>query len=128
MGVKSPSLLDKDIGARIRLHRTLAGMSQEALGDILGLTFQQVQKYEKGINRIAAARLQNVADAFGIPVTTFFENPGSSSGGGIAPDIQAFLSSREGYDLVQAFLKIENPAMRRALLDTARAAGPSAEP
>jgi transcriptional regulator with XRE-family HTH domain len=123
MVTKSTGPVDKLIGTRIRLQRTAIGMSQEKLGDILGITFQQIQKYEKGTNRVGAARLQAIADALGVPVSFFFEQRSST---GEASDanfgIQDLLTSKEGIELARAFLKIENPAMRRALVDMARAA------
>jgi transcriptional regulator with XRE-family HTH domain len=126
MSQKSPNETDKYIGARIRLRRTALGMSQERLGEILGLTFQQVQKYEKGTNRVGAGRLQAIADAFGVPISYFFEDrPGSSGAFAHRPELEAFLSSRDGVELAEAFVKIESSAMRRALIDLARAAGGS---
>ncbi len=123
MTPKSTGPVDKFIGARIRLQRTAIGMSQEKLGDILGVTFQQVQKYEKGTNRVGASRLKSIADALGTPISSFFDQPGSTSSiSDEASGIQGFLTSKEGVELARAFLKIESPAMRRALIDMARAA------
>ncbi|MCB5175127.1 MULTISPECIES: helix-turn-helix domain-containing protein [Microvirga] len=123
MVTKSTGPVDKIIGARIRLQRTAIGMSQEKLGDILGITFQQIQKYEKGTNRVGAARLQAIADALRVPVSFFFEQRPVSADAPDAPlGIQDLLTSKEGIELARAFLKIENPAMRRALIDMARAA------
>ena len=124
MVTKSTGPVDKLIGTRIRLQRTAIGMSQEKLGDILGITFQQIQKYEKGTNRVGAARLQAIADALGVPVSFFFEQRSSvgDTPEGAPYGIQDLLTSKEGIELARAFLKIENPAMRRALVDMARAA------
>jgi transcriptional regulator with XRE-family HTH domain len=123
MVTKSTGPVDKLIGTRIRLQRTAIGMSQEKLGDVLGITFQQIQKYEKGTNRVGAARLQAIADALGVPVSFFFEQREAASSSPDSPlGIQDLLTSREGIELARAFLKIENPAMRRALIDMARAA------
>jgi transcriptional regulator with XRE-family HTH domain len=122
MVTKSTGPVDKLIGTRIRLQRTAIGMSQEKLGDVLGITFQQIQKYEKGTNRVGAARLQAIADALGVPVSFFFEQRGTGDSSDPPSGIQDLLTSREGIELARAFLKIENPAMRRALVDMARAA------
>jgi transcriptional regulator with XRE-family HTH domain len=128
MVTKSTGPVDKLIGTRIRLQRTAIGMSQEKLGDVLGITFQQIQKYEKGTNRVGAARLQAIADALGVPVSFFFEQRGGTGDSSDAPSgIQDLLTSREGVELARAFLKIENPAMRRALVDMARAAATSSQ-
>lgn len=128
MVTKSTGPVDKLIGTRIRLQRTAIGMSQEKLGDILGITFQQIQKYEKGTNRVGAARLQAIADALGVPVSFFFEQRSSAgdASDGAPYGIQDLLTSKEGIELARAFLKIENPAMRRALVDMARAAATAA--
>lgn len=120
MSQKSTGPLDKAIGQRIRLRRTAIGMSQEKLGEILGVTFQQVQKYEKGTNRVGASRLQSIADALGVPVSFFFDQDTSAEERG--SDIRDFLVSKEGLALAHAFLKIESPAMRRALVEMAQAA------
>jgi transcriptional regulator with XRE-family HTH domain len=122
MVTKSTGPVDKLIGTRIRLQRTAIGMSQEKLGDILGITFQQIQKYEKGTNRVGAARLQAIADALGVPVSFFFEQRSGGDSSDAPSGIQDLLTSKEGIELARAFLKIENPAMRRALVDMARAA------
>jgi transcriptional regulator with XRE-family HTH domain len=116
MTPKSTGPVDALIGARIRLQRNAIGMSQEKLGEILGVTFQQVQKYEKGTNRVGASRLQSIADALGVSVSFFFDQVSVESG------IQALLTSKEGFELADAFLKIKSSAMRRALIDMARAA------
>src|SRR5688572_2571155 len=90
MAKKAPNPTDKHVGARVRMRRMMLGMSQEKLGDALGLTFQQVQKYEKGANRIGASRLQQIAHILQVPVAFFFEGapnvPGQqTSGTGEAP-------------------------------------------
>jgi len=122
MSQKSPNAVDRHIGARIRLLRTLAGLSQERLGEMLGVSFQQVQKYEKGTNRIGSGRLQEIANALDVPVSSFFEGQsGLTTSTEEATAIQAFLSSRDGTDLAKAFTRIESPAVRRALLDLANA-------
>ena len=102
-------------------------MSQEKLGDALGLTFQQVQKYEKGTNRIGASRLQQIGQILGVPPSFFFENmpeaqpPGSVPDGSLAEDTSStlllFLSSTEGLVLTRAFVRIRSPKLRRKLID-----------
>jgi transcriptional regulator with XRE-family HTH domain len=95
-------------------------MSQEKLGAALGLTFQQVQKYEKGINRVGASRLMDIASILGVPVSFFLERlETTASSPSERPELQAFLLSKDGFELAQAFLRIESPAMRRALIDMA---------
>ena len=82
---KAPNPIDKHVGSRVRMRRMMVGMSQEKLGDALGLTFQQVQKYEKGTNRIGASRLQQISIILQVPVSFFFEGapapPGTASPG-----------------------------------------------
>jgi transcriptional regulator with XRE-family HTH domain len=101
----------------------MLGMSQEKLGDALGLTFQQVQKYEKGTNRIGASRLQQIAHILQVPVEFFFEGgPASGAAGGFgeAPSpayISDFLSSSDGLALTKAFMRIDNPKLRRRIVD-----------
>ncbi len=73
MAKKAPNPIDKHVGSRVRMRRMMLGMSQEKLGDALGLTFQQVQKYEKGTNRIGASRLQQISQILQVPVSFFFE-------------------------------------------------------
>jgi transcriptional regulator with XRE-family HTH domain len=119
---KSPDTTDRHVGARIRMQRTLIGMTQEKLADILGITFQQVQKYEKGTNRVGAGRLLAISKALGVPVSFFFEGQPSEGGEARASDVQSLLASREGIALAQAFVRIENDAMRQALVAMAQAA------
>jgi len=104
----------------------LIGMSQERLGELLGLTFQQVQKYEKGINRIGAGRLFEVAGILGVPVSFFYEDvDAGSSAGGFAeaeepPPVMEFLSSGEGLQLSLAFMRIKDVKVRRRILELVR--------
>jgi transcriptional regulator with XRE-family HTH domain len=104
----------------------LIGMSQERLGELLGLTFQQVQKYEKGINRIGAGRLFEVAGILGVPISFFYEDAdarGPASGfsdGGEPPPVMEFLASGEGLQLSLAFMRIKDMKVRRRLLDLVR--------
>jgi transcriptional regulator with XRE-family HTH domain len=119
---KAPNPIDIHVGRRIKLRRTMLGMSQGKLGDALGITFQQVQKYEKGGNRVGASRLQNIASILNVPVSYFFEGaPGDSNTNepdtvGTASVID-FLSSPEALKLNRAFVKIEDPKVRRKIID-----------
>ncbi len=123
---KTTNPIDKHVGSRVRMRRVLIGMSQERLGDALGLTFQQVQKYEKGINRIGASRLQQISNILGMPVEFFFEGAPSlearTQEGGFnepsdTPYVADFLASNEGVQLNRAFLKIRDPKLRRRVVD-----------
>lgn len=126
---KKPNPIDIHVGSRIRLRRTMLGMSQEKLGDSLGITFQQIQKYEKGTNRVGASRLQNISGILNVPVSFFFEDaPGETAGGasGMAEASSSnyvvdFLSSSEGLQLNRAFVKINDPKVRRKLVDLVKA-------
>ncbi|KAA3531684.1 XRE family transcriptional regulator [Agrobacterium tumefaciens] len=122
---KKPNPIDIHVGSRIRLRRTMLGMSQEKLGESLGITFQQIQKYEKGTNRVGASRLQNISAILNVPVSFFFEDaPGDQAVGttGMAEASSSnyvvdFLSSAEGLQLNRAFVKIADPKVRRRLVD-----------
>ena len=122
---KKPNPIDIHVGSRIRLRRTMLGMSQEKLGEALGITFQQIQKYEKGTNRVGASRLQNISTILNVPVSFFFEDaPGdpSTCQPGMAEAnssnyVVDFLSSSEGLQLNRAFIKIPDPKVRRKLVD-----------
>ena len=125
---KTPNPIDVHVGSRIRLRRTMLGLSQEKLGERLGITFQQVQKYEKGTNRVGASRLQNIAGILDVPVAFFFEDaPGetASTEGGLAESTTSyvvnFLSSSEGLQLNRSFVKITNPKVRRRVIDLVKA-------
>src|SRR3954470_22363283 len=109
---KQANPIDIQVGNRVRIRRMLIGMSQERLGDLLGLTFQQVQKYEKGVNRIGAGRLFEVSRILNVPVDFFYEGvaaqiPGMSEPEG-APPVMEFVSSGEGLQLSIAFMKIKD--------------------
>jgi len=120
---KKPNPIDIHVGSRIRLRRTMLGVSQEKLGESLGITFQQIQKYEKGTNRVGASRLQNISAILNVPVSFFFEDapgaePASASGSAEASSsnyVVDFLSSSEGLQLNRAFVKINDPKVRRRL-------------
>jgi transcriptional regulator with XRE-family HTH domain len=122
---KSPVPVDKYVGSRVRMRRILVGMSQEKLGEAIGLTFQQVQKYEKGTNRISASRLSQIAQVLGVPVTFFFEGAPMERGEGelgMAEPPQAdfsfdLLSSPEGVQLAKAFMSIDDAKVRRRVVD-----------
>lgn len=122
---KSPGPVDKHVGGRVRMRRILLGMSQERLGEALGLTFQQVQKYEKGANRIGASRLQQIAQVLGVPVTFLFEGapldrPLPEGGFAEAPQTEFsfdLLSTPDGVALAKAFMSIEDAKVRRRVVD-----------
>lgn len=133
---KKPNPIDIHVGSRIRLRRTMLGMSQEKLGESLGITFQQIQKYEKGTNRVGASRLQNISSILNVPVSFFFEDvPGEGSSSGASGMAEAsssnyvvdFLSSSEGLQLNRAFVKIGDPKVRRKLVDLVKALAAEAE-
>jgi transcriptional regulator with XRE-family HTH domain len=132
---KQPNPIDIHVGSRIRLRRTMLGMSQEKLGEALGITFQQVQKYEKGTNRVGASRLQNIAAILGVPISFFFEDApgdnGETSATGMSENSSAyvvnFLSSSEGLQLNRAFVKISDPRVRRRIIDLVKALAAEAE-
>jgi transcriptional regulator with XRE-family HTH domain len=120
---KSPNPIDKHVGSRVRMRRMMLAMSQEKLGDALGLTFQQVQKYEKGTNRIGASRLQQISQILQVPVEFFFEGSPSVDGSGSAGVeasanyVSDFLASSEGLSLTKAFTRIKDPKLRRRIVD-----------
>jgi transcriptional regulator with XRE-family HTH domain len=115
--------IDKHVGSRVRMRRLMLGMSQTKLADGLGLTFQQVQKYEKGTNRMGASRLQNISQLLQVPVPFFFEGApqltGQPKGFGEAPSpayVSDFLATRDGLALIKAFLRIKEPSLRRRIV------------
>lgn len=125
---KSPNPIDVHVGARVRLRRMMLGMSQETLGEHLGITFQQIQKYEKGSNRIGASRLQAIARVLSAPVAFFFEDaPGQAPIAGeqdfsAAPaPIIGFLSTSEGLSLNKAFIRIKDAKQRRKVVELVKA-------
>jgi len=119
---KAPNPVDVHVGSRIRLRRTLVGMSQEKLGDGLGITFQQVQKYEKGTNRVGASRLQAISGILGVQPRFFFEGgPQQMSGEesaamGEIGGLNGFIASKEGLELNRSFAKIRDPAIRKKIV------------
>nr|WP_296523784.1 helix-turn-helix domain-containing protein [Rhodoplanes sp.] len=122
---KAPNPIDKHVGSRVRMRRMMLGMSQEKLGDALSLTFQQVQKYEKGTNRIGASRLQQIAHILQVPVAFFFEGApdlgdGPVNGLAEAPSpayISDFLATSDGLALTKAFMRIRDAKLRRRIVD-----------
>jgi transcriptional regulator with XRE-family HTH domain len=126
---KTPDLIDRHVGSRVRMRRMLMKMSQEKLGEALGLTFQQVQKYEKGLNRIGAGRLQQISKALNVSPSFFFEGAptgveaAGAVGGpaGFEEQVQTyvvdFMSTAEGVHLNRYFARIRNPKIRRRLLE-----------
>ncbi len=119
MQKKSPTEIDRHIGHRVRARRTMLGMSQEKLAEALGLTFQQVQKYEKGVNRIGASRLLHIAGVLDVNIDFFFEGiPGLRAGGYSDDSLMAeFLTRPESDRLVRGFLKLKDDEARRRVAD-----------
>jgi len=122
MAKKSPNAGDRHVGMRIRMRRTVLGMSQERLGELLGITFQQIQKYEKSANRIGTGRLINIAEALDVPITYFFEGymkvaPDETVGG----DLSRLMFMPEGLALARAFVQITDPVIRQSFVTMAEA-------
>jgi len=120
---KAPDPIDRHVGSRVRMRRIMLAMSQEKLGAALGLTFQQVQKYERGANRIGASRLQQISHILQVPVAFFFEGapnasaPHGSNGNALSTaQIDDFVSDLDGLRLVRAFMRIDNAALRRRIV------------
>lgn len=124
---KKPNPIDIHVGTRIRLRRNMVGLSQEKLGENLGITFQQIQKYEKGTNRVGASRLQAIASILEVPVSFFFQDaPGEASVDGFSDQsatnyVVDFVSSTEGVRLNRAFARISDPKIRARIIDLVRA-------
>jgi transcriptional regulator with XRE-family HTH domain len=123
--MNSPSnVIDAYVGARLRMRRVMLGLSQGKLGQLLGVTFQQVQKYEKGSNRISASRLRQAAQVLEVPVEFFYEGAPAPPAAG-AESLEsipqsfdvAFLATTEGFQLNRAFLRIRDPKVRRRIVD-----------
>ena len=134
-----PSPIDVHVGTRIRLRRTLLGMSQERLGEALGLTFQQVQKYERGVNRVGASRLFDLSRVLDVPISFFFDdmpdNLATSFGGqpsrrpaGLTDAPDGFpddtLNRRETLELMRAYYRITDPNVRKRMFDLIKSMGP----
>jgi transcriptional regulator with XRE-family HTH domain len=124
---RDPNYIDVHVGSRIRMRRQLISMSQEKLGELLGITFQQVQKYEKGSNRISASRLFYTAKILGVPVQSFFEDlPGGEEGHGFKEareddNVMTSLMNTEGIQLAKAFRDADNATKRKLIATLARA-------
>jgi transcriptional regulator with XRE-family HTH domain len=121
--MKVPNPIDKHVGSRVRMRRMMLAMSQGKLGDALGITFQQVQKYEKGMNRIGAGRLQEISRILQVPIAFFYENASDGSALNTSEQgtrsqalIDDFVSSPEGLKLVQSFTRIESAMVRRRIV------------
>ena len=134
MAKKMPNPVDKHVGSRVRMRRMMLSMSQEKLGELLGLTFQQVQKYEKGLNRIGAGRLFDVARILGVPIDYFYESASNNlagrsgfSEGDASPPVMEFLSSGEGLQLSLAFMRIKDTKVRKRMLDLVKSLAEDAE-
>ena len=131
---KAPNPIDKHVGARVRMRRMMVSMSQEKLGENLGITFQQIQKYEKGTNRIGASRLQQISIVLGVPVAFFFEGAPS-----VGPEVDGmaenqspayvadFLATSDGLTLTRNFMRIPDPKVRRKIVDLVIAIAGEAE-
>ena len=128
-----PNPIDVHVGRRLRLRRTLLGMSQERLGQLLGLTFQQIQKYERGVNRIGSSRLYELGQILDVPISFFFDDMSDSEGAqdllapGLAEEAEfAFDEPRAQFDkrtleLVRAYNRIADPAVRKRLFELTKA-------
>ncbi len=134
-----PSPIDVHVGSRIRLRRTLLGMSQERLGEALGLTFQQVQKYERGVNRVGASRLFDLSRVLDVPISFFFDDMPDALAGGYAGQshkrLAGFADSQEGFsddtlnrretlELVRAYYRITDPSVRKRVFELIKSMGP----
>lgn len=125
---KKPNPTDVHVGGRIRMRRNMMGMSQEKLGESLGITFQQIQKYEKGTNRVGASRLQAISGVLSVPVAYFFEDAPGSEGAALKGFAEEgvnlaldFCSSTEGLQLNRAFVKITDLKVRRKVIELVKA-------
>jgi transcriptional regulator with XRE-family HTH domain len=124
MKTKDSNAIDKHVGNRVRMRRLMLHMSKNDLGAALGITFQQVQKYEKGMNRIGAGRLQHMAHILRIPVEYFFDGAprfvekfALSVSAAPPNELDEFMRTREGLDLARAFTRITNPGIQRKIVD-----------
>lgn len=124
---KSPNPIDKHVGSRVRMRRMMIGMSQERLGEALGLTFQQVQKYEKGTNRIGASRLHQIASILGVQIEFFYEGAPQLEGALAVGDefaepptpayVSDFLSTADGLHLMRAFVRVKSVKVRKRIVE-----------
>ncbi|MEQ9436263.1 helix-turn-helix domain-containing protein [Hyphomonas sp.] len=130
---KLPSGIDRVVGQRVRWRRRELKLTQERLGELLNLTFQQVQKYEKGVNRVSAGRLFEIASVLGVPITYFYEGAADfvdHENAQLAEDDDAHapVMNSETLELIAAFQKIEDISLRKSLLNTVRAAASAFDP
>ncbi len=131
-----PSPIDVHVGSRVRLRRTLLGMSQEKLGEALGLTFQQVQKYERGVNRIGASRLFDLSRVLDVPIGFFFDDMPPEMGGNQGRRFGGFQETQDGFEddtlhrretleLVRAYYRITDPTIRKRVFDLIKTLSPT---
>lgn len=129
MVIKTPNPVDIHVGTRVRLRRLMLQMSQDKLGAKLGVTFQQVQKYERGANRVSASRLWGMSEILEVPIEFFFEGLRSGSEasgfaeGDETPMVYDFINSTDGVQLASAYSRISDPKIRRQILQLVRALG-----
>lgn len=126
---KQAQPVDQHVGLKVRERRILRGVSQERLGELVGVSFQQIQKYEKGLNRIGASRLSQIAAVLEVPVSYFFDDSApvrSQPGDGDAADAGTFLVTHESVELVRAFMAIPDRETRRRIIQLARSIADSA--
>ena len=128
---KRPNPTDVYVGSRVRMRRKMLGLSQERLGERLGITFQQIQKYEKGTNRVGASRLQAMAQALDVPVAFFFPDNAPEQAAGLGEDGSAFMmdfmSTSEGLELSRHFMRVRNSKTRRKIIELVRAVADDAD-
>ena len=120
---KSPNSTDKHVGSRVRMRRLMLDLNQTQLAEAIGVTFQQVQKYENGKNRISASRLQQISNVLQVPISFFFEGlpspsekPAKKDGAAVTSDVFQFLATSDGVALVKAYVQIKSPTLRRAIV------------
>ncbi len=122
---RAANAIDKKLGQRVRTRRLEIGMSQEKLAELLGVTFQQVQKYEKGVNRIAASRLHDIAASLDVPIAKFFEGLGGRASTGVAETSRDYiddaLATPEGTELMSLFASIKSRKVRRQVVELVKA-------
>jgi transcriptional regulator with XRE-family HTH domain len=133
---KIPNPIDIHVGSRVRMRRMMVGMSQEKLGEALSLTFQQVQKYEKGTNRIGASRLHQIASALGVQIEFFYEGAPQTEGSSMSgfaeapnpPYMNDFLSTSDGLQLMRCFVRVRDPRVRKRIVELVEAFADAEDP
>jgi transcriptional regulator with XRE-family HTH domain len=118
---RKTNAVDVSIGARIKMRRLEVGMSQQELGEALGVSFQQIQKYEKGVNGVRGSRMEQIAEALGVSVSFLYEQPRQ---GTVSSVVDEFIKTREGIRIAKAFMGIKDPVMRAAIVTIVEAAVP----